>query len=96
MSNGSEHDRAKADDEAAIGLFQHANRFARQCLVDIDRAATPLDLAAMANASDRTLGTIFGRAQDPIPTPWRGHKMFGRSVVLQGLVRTLLIVQTLE
>src|SRR5438128_374016 len=63
---------------------------------DVDGVAVPLDLAAVAHAPDRVVGSVVRLAQDAVEATRRDGVVLCGRVVAEGLVRAFLVVEGLE
>src|SRR5262245_18749890 len=95
MRDDTEFDRPVVGCPAVV-VFGEPDGFTNQCFADVDRVAAPADLAIVAHAPDRLVRPVMGLAQNPVEAPRRDGVMIGRRVVAKGLMRALLVVETLE
>ncbi len=95
MSDSAKHDRSVGD-RPAIRILCEADRLADEGSTDVDRVASPLDLAVVTDTPDCSFAAVFRFAQDPVPGSRRDAIVLSRRVVAERLVRTLFIVDTLE
>jgi hypothetical protein len=96
VSDHAEFDRPVVDDPTSVVVFGKTDRLADESLADVDRAAVPLDLAVVTHAPDAVVGALTGLAQYAVVATRRGRIAVGRRGVVERLVRTLFIVETLE
>src|SRR4030088_1393347 len=95
MSDSAKHDRSVGDGPA-IRVLGEADRLADERSTDVDRVASPLDLAVVADTPDCSFAAVFRRAQDAVPGSRRDAIVLSGRVVAERLVRALFIVDTLE
>src|SRR5689334_8378149 len=95
MSDSAKYDRSVRD-RPAIRILGEADRLADEGSADVDRVASPLDLAIVADTPDCGFAVVFRLAQDPVPGSRRGAIVRSGRVIAERLVRTLFIVDTLE
>src|ERR1700704_4875284 len=92
MSDSAKHDRSVGDGPA-IRVLGEADRLADEGSTDVDRVASPLDLAVVADTHDCSFAAVFRRAQDAVPGSRRDAIVLSGRVVAERLVRALFIVQ---
>src|SRR3954447_16697868 len=95
LSDSAKHDRSVGD-RPAIRILCEADRLADEGSTDVDRVASPLDLAVVTDTPDCSFAAVFRFAQDPVPGSRRDAIVLSGRVVAERLVRTLFIVDTLE